>query len=596
MVKLEIRYVPALRTLLPVPSLESCIAAVRKFGRTGEVQFSSDTFRFRFPTIKEAAEHCLHLSENLRTDSISIPVPEMFPFHAIAWDKQPPPPEMWRLAPPGHMLIPAALDFAGTSEWLYQWEIWCMSGENSVTDRLTPLRSLLVLGSMPKECFFCGSHHHLSHQCPAMWNPPIAAFTTGRLSDINPALWLEYIKKAGGRKNDVTEALDLLKQDMRKVFNWNFAARLCRSSAVHFNEFSASPLKSLDIYELKDLFEAVNRGNFGQIKTAINCSRTRSDTSALAIMRGFYYMAAGDVDMAKEEWWDAEREAGTPMRKCYAALLQSRLFFLTGDMPRALNSIARAAEEDPCPAVSYWTTILSTIGRGGSRISAAIHNMAGAPRLISAALAEPLLLRYQREIEDTFNGIWKNQEDLALKHVKGIETVLGQAERAFGAEVIKESAIRLRNWRGKWPQKGYRSLLSSEEFLSGLKNQVMKEVNRRFTETLSKFPGYEKRCRTILSRLPVRTSTKKVRSACMEVIRELRNVGAAGRARDIEKLAGFREEVSRIVERYEDVNRMYLKYMEKMWQKRITVKFFIYVTSLSIITWFGFYIYDLINM
>ena len=595
MVEIELRYVPTLRTLLPVPSLDKCIAAVRKFGNTGQVRFSSDTFRLKFPTVEDSVEYCSELAKSLKPDGISISLPEMFPFQAIAWKKHQPPPEMWRLAPPGHLLIPSELDFAGASPWLYEWEIWCISGENSVLDRLTPLRSLLVLGSMPRECFFCGSQFHPSHSCATMWTPPVTAFTSGSLSDINPSLWLEYLKKGDGSEHDITSALDFLKQDLRRTFTWSFATRLCRSSAVHFSEFSVSPLKSLDVYELKNLFEAVNREDLEQIRTAINCSGARGDTSAFAMMKGFYSMASGDIDMAKEEWWDAEREAGTPIRKSYAALLQSRLFFLTGDISRASMALARAQEADESPAVTYWSAIFNALVGSKSRVIAGIHNMSSSPRLISALLVEPLVLRYQNEIEDTFKLMWKKQESLALEHVKQIETVLQQAHGAFGSDVVKESAIRLRDWRGRWPRMGYRTLLSSEEFLDGLKTRVMKEVNLRFRDTLAKFPAYENRCRTILARLPHRASTRKIRGKCLEVIRDLHNAGSSGHAKDLQKLAGFREEVKEILERYKEVNRMYQNYLEKVWQKRIIIKFMIYGTILSITVWLALYIYELMG-
>ena len=595
MVEIELRYIPALRSLLPVPSLDRCIAAVRRLGRTGGVRFSSDTFRLKFSRIEEAAEFCSDVWEGSKPRGLSITLPEMFPFQAIAWAKRPPSPEMWRLAPPGHMLVPAELDFAGASQWLYEWEIWSMSGENAVMDRLTPLRSLLVTGSLPGECFFCGSRNHASDCCTAMWTGPVATFTTGRLSEINPALWLEYMQKAGGREHDIISALDYLQQDLRRAFTWNFAARLCRSSAAHFSEFAASPLKSIEVYELKSLFEAISKGSMEQIGTAIRCSRGKNDTSALSIMKGFYAVAMGEASLAMEKWWDAEREAGSPMRKCYAALLQSRLFFMTGDFHRAAAAVNRAGEADPCPAVTYWSTIFCALGGNRTGVMAGIQNMASAPRLISAALAEPLLLRYQVEIEDTFKQLWKKQETLALEHVKQIESVLQQAQGAFGTEVVKESAIRLRDWRGRWPRMGYRTLLSSEEFLDGLKNQVMQEVNRRFRETLSKFPAYENRCRTILSRLPHRASTRKIRKACLEVIRDLREAAASGRAKDLDKLKGFREEVGSLMERYKEVNRMYQNYIDKVWQKRVIIKCMIYGTCIAIIVWLAFYMYELLN-
>ena len=594
MIEIELRYVPALRAVLPVPTLDRCIAAVRRSHRAGDVRFSSDTFRFKFSGIGEAAEYCADLKETLKPRGLSIDLPEMFPFQAIAWQKRMPSPEMWRLAPPGHMLIPSELDFAGASQWLYEWEIWCISGRNSITDRLTPLRSLLIIGSMPGECFFCGSRHHTSDCCTAMWTEPVPAFTTGRLSEINPSLWLDYMKKAGGSEHDITSALDCIQQDMRRMFTWNFASRICRSSAGHFSEFTASPLKSMEVHELKNLFEAVNKGDLEQVRSAMICSREKNDSNALSIMKGFYCIATGETGMAMEKWWDAEREAGTPMRKCYAALLQSRLFFLTGDLARAGAALTRAEQADSCPATTYWHTVFNALGGKKSGVAAGIQNMSSSPRLISALLAEPLLLRFQIEIEKIFKQLWQKQETRALEHVKQIEAVLQQAQGAFGPEVVKDSAIRLRDWRGKWPHMGYRTLLSSEEFLNGLKNQVMQEVNRKFRDTLSKFPAYENRCRTILSRLPRRASTRKIRNGCMEVIRDLREAGAAGRAKDLDKLAGFRDQVGGILERYEEVNRMYQSYLDRVWQKRIIIKFMIYGTIISIVGWLSLYLYELL--
>ncbi len=595
MINLELRYVPGLTTVLHVPSLYTCMTTARELGSSGSARFESDSIRYRLNTIEDAVEYCSVFSSALRQKGVSSRVPESFPFNAITWDSTRPSREMWRLTPPGHMLIPVNMDYPGTSHWLYEWEIWSISDENSVKDRLTPLRSLLILGDQPVECFFCGSYRHPSEACPNMWTSPVPSFTTGKLSEINPRFWLEYMKKAGGKDHIITGALDFLIQDMRKLFTWNSAVRLCRSTAATFSESAASPLKSLEVCELKQLFGAVASGDIAQIGAAINRLHNRTDTTAVLILKGFYHIATGSAEKAQEDWWNAEREAQSPMRKCYAAMLQSRSFMIRRDLSRATAAITRALEVDPCPEVMYWIMVLDALCSRKNRVISDFCNMASSPRLISAALAEPLMLKYQTELEDAFTRIWKKQESLAQEHVKQIETVLQQARGAFGSVVVQETAIRLRDWRGRWPRMGYRTLLSSAEFLDGLKNQVMKEVNHKFREALSKFPAYENRCRTILSRLPRRPSTGKLRNLCQEVIRELHDIGAGSRARDLEKLAGFSEEVNSVIEKYEKVNSGYQNYLEKVWQKRMVIKILIYGTVFSIATWIAIYVYELLN-
>ncbi len=596
MILVELRYVPGLQRLLPIPSLETCTATVRELGGRAIDMADTKAFRFTFATMEEAVALCSTLSDHIRPKGFAYDIPELFPFHAIAWGTQKPSPEMWRLSPPGHLLIPADMDFAGTSSWLYEWELWCISGENPALNRISPIRSLLILGHMRQECFFCGSYLHTSEQCPAMWSQPISEFTTNRLSDIHPSLWIEYLKRVRGQENDITSALDMLMLDLRREFTWNFAARLCRSSATHFNELSTSPLKSLDISDLKNLFIAVSNCDLSQIEAALNRTGKKSDASALSIIRGLFFVAIGDIDSAREEWWDAEREADTPMRKCYAALLQARLFFVKGDMAMATSTVNRAMEADQAPIAAYWAMILDALQKGGNRLISNFHALSTSHRLCTATLIEPLLIRHQIEVEATFNRIWRRQEEQALMHVKQIESLIQQAQRAFGPEVVRESAIRLRDWRGRWPRMGYRSLQNSGEFLDDLKAQVMKEIHRKFKHTLSKFPGFENRCRVILSRLPANSSTVIIRRMCRELIRDIRDTALLGRTRDLEKLAGFSERANDIVDRYEKVNGMYQDYIDRAWQKRMILKLLIYGTAFSITAWLAIYIYKLLRV
>ena len=208
MIDLELKYIPSIRNILPIPPLFAFRGTARKVGGRCFVSTSSNAFHFRFDNIAKAVEVVSALSSAIR-HRFSPDTSFSFPFIGIAWDSSSPPAgELWRLVPPGHLIFPKTLDFSGGSDWMYGWDIICLGGKRPISEALTPLPALLITGQRQYECFFCGSHWHHSEACPLMFSSTKSLYSVRRLSEIAPAYWLEYLKKSTADGQVITTALD----------------------------------------------------------------------------------------------------------------------------------------------------------------------------------------------------------------------------------------------------------------------------------------------------------------------------------------------------------------------------------------------------
>ncbi len=595
MVTLELRYIPGLAPLLPVPLKQHCFSVMSQPWKTQGTSFSNDGARFTFDTQREALNHCRTLVQLLKPRGISLVLPEIFPFSAICIDEQGISKEMWRLAPAGHLLLPINTDIPGTSPWLYDWCILQVAGDKSIMERLSPINSMLINGPFATECFFCGSRHHESASCAYMWRHKEPAVSLSSLCDINPSLWVEYLKKAGTGKFNFTASLDMLMQDLRSIFTWHFASRICRSTAAHFKEFKTSPLKSLDVFEHRQIIEGAIRGNIDDIRHALRENSNRQDRTTPAIFKGFLHMATGNSEKAEESWWDAERESSTPILKSYAAILQARLFLLRGDKLKAEASIRRAHETDPSAISAYQSMLISAAKGDKTNVLRELHKLSTIPHLLTASLCDPFLIRYCLDIENYFQEIWKHQETVLDKQFSQLERTIREADKTFESEKIRDAAIKLRDWQGRRASMGIRPLMQSSSFINDLQKKVNKEVNLLLRKTLLKFQRYENNCRNILRRVPKRSSTREIVKGCSDVIKMVQASTLTGSSKRVVNMSDVQQEIIKINNKYKRVEALYSQYKERMWQRRLVLKFMMYGTALAVITWVSVYIYDLIN-
>ena len=595
MIDLELKYIPSLRNILPIPPLFAFRGTARKVGGRAFVSTSSDAFRFRFDNMDQAVEAASALA-SARNDRASSDLSVCFPFAGMAWESgSPPAGELWRLVPAGHMIFPGSLDFSGGSEWMYGWDIICLGAILPVSEALTPIPSMLVTGQKPYECFFCGSHWHGSEACPLMFSPTRKFYSVRRLSKIAPSYWLEHLKKSTVDRQVITAALGHLKHDMRAIFTWRHAARLCRSSASLYRNVASSPLKDINATGLKDIFRAIETGSLPQINTAIKLAEGREtdrERTGLGLLKGFYLLSAGLGDRAGEIWWQAEREAATPARKVYAALLQARLCMTGGDLAGAAGAVRRALDTEKTPETVYWAMVVDAMQGKRGEVLNAFRRLESCPEYFCSALAEPMLLRLQPEIEASFRSIWKQRETAVMEQVGRMEKMLDQAGSALGEEMIQDVAIKLRDWRGGLSQMGYSSLLEADRFLKGLEKDVMAAVNRQFRATMQRFASHEKRCRAIVERLPAGGATGHLRKKGLGLIRRMRELAADKKVKKIHKLEGFYEEIRKVLQEYEDFNREYEDYLHKAWKKRMLLKLLIYGTLVSFVLWSVMYVYE----
>ncbi len=597
MVTLELRYIPGLAFVMPVPSQEHCFSIISRAWKDASINFSERAASFHFDTLREAIDQCNILVKTLSSKGLSLNLPETFPFSVICSEDMDVPGEMWRLAPAGHLLIPAHADYPGAYPWLYDWTILPLEGDYSVHERISPINSLLTTGPYEQECFFCGSHHHNTLTCHNMWAAQQSRVSVSALSRINPSLWLEYLKKTGGTDFNIITSLDLLKQNMRQIFTWDFACRISRSTALEFKEFSSSPLKAIEICEHRAILEAASKRDIESIRININDTQNSQDRASLSILKGFYYVATGDEEKALSNWWDAEREAGTGLLKSYAAVLQARLYLMKKDKMRAEAAIKRAIKSDYSPLSAYWLMIISAIQGKKNPTLTQFNNIAPKiPELATSALCEPLLLRYCREIEDSFTDIWKRYEISADQQAKYVEKLIQLSMTTFDSSAIKDAAIKLRDWFGSREGMGFKKLVNSSRFLADLQKRVEREIKQQCKKTLSQLQKYKSNCHNILGKIPDKNSTSQIRQGCREIIAMVQNSSLSTSTINIDRFGDIREEIQSIIEKYRHVEAMYQNYIERMSQRRAAIKFLLYGTFFAITIWLAVYIYELLIM
>ena len=585
----EFRYITGIGLLSKIPSSDRMFALIRRFFPAAPVKSTERNIIYEVESVADAVQHCSNMMNKLSTSGFFSVLPCSIPLHAAIYEPSSVlPEEIWRLIPVGSAVLPAGEEFPGTCEWLYGWRLLAIAQSSDVSDLFFPLRSLLLTGPNRKECFFCGSHEHSDSECRYFWPVIPEKFTVTRLAAIAPSDWTEHLK-TGGEGTSIMDILVFLMQDIRRQFSWRYMLKVCQSSATYHPEMSYAPSRpgSPQISSIKD---ALKSGDINLVEAALDMSGNTLNKTRLNIVKGFYHLYKGSHEKAMSAWWDAENSATTPLIRSYAALLQGRLHFLQNNIPAALSSSSRAYEQDDSPHTLYWHILFSVLNEQKSGRVGNLRLLANSPEWFTAAVIDPLLLQHQKEVEDIFMTIFKEEEDILRRHIKNLEKLIEQTQEAFGNDFVSDVSIRLRDLLGQFATMGFAEMKRARGSVEHMQKDVQTAINRRVVRILKKIPVLKKRCRAILEKLPRNKRTLPIRKRCLTIISNLNDIAKRKKIADPEKQKGLQFELASIEKEYQELNADYKAYLEMEWQRHLLKRYVAYGIVFVIIVWVILYL------
>lgn len=588
MIILEIRYIAGLGLISRQPSPSQSLSLIRKFSTETPHNFSETSIVYKIDSLDQGVQICKNLAEKLETCGFFPAEPNSLPFHAVIHKEAQPPEEIWKLVAQGNIILPKEEKFPGAHEWLYDWELYPFTKDPPVSNRLFPLRSLLLLGRYKKECFFCGSHDHFSEKCQSCWHPAPNAFTINKLASMAPASWVDQLRSQ--QNNSLTDGLAFIKQDIRQQFSWHFLKKICQTTATYHSELDKAPLKPAHITNVHDILEAIEASDITKIKTTIETGSTKKNEINYQLIKGFYCLQEGESDRAMRIWWEAENLSSTPIRKSYAAILQARLHFLQGNIPAALSAASRAYKDDNSFHTLYWQIIYSIIEGKNKHNIGNIKLLTKSPKWMTQAVIDPILLQHQTDVEETFKAVWRDEESLLMKKIKQVEKLMENTSNAFGEEVISKQGVKLRDLLGSLADMGFSGMKKNENELNQIKKEIQKETNKKIHVMLKNVPVLQKRCKNILDRIPKNRKTRPIRMQCVEIINRLINISQRKKLTDPDKQKGLQNELAEIDKQFKALQKAHREYLEKEWQSSMIKKYIIYFGTAILVIWFIVYL------
>ncbi len=429
------------------------------------------------------------------------------------------PESIWQIAPPGCLLVPAG-SFENSPSWIGPWEIVDLKGCYPEKDPF-PFRSLFLIGSYKRECFFCGSHEHSTQNCPNPWGESIEEDFINFLSKKPPELWrleIQHMLSAEGSKG---KRLSDLKASLRFCFNWSTAIRVCLSTATSLSELRIAPIKPANQHSFSAVIAAIEKRDLVKAQKILKTFDPEKAGAIYYIFKGLIKTAFGNLEEATAHWLSAYKNAGIPMHKAYAALLLSRAYLLEGELEKAEETIFKAVDADgsaaPC---NYWRLIIYAIRRRSEFIGPGIRRLSTLPRWFTASIMEPLLIPYTRTVVKEFNSIISELEERIEAELKKTDFLIDNFEAALGKDFVEPHKIKLRDWRGKRSNMGYSDLISAPEYLSNFRQQLRKEGYSILKSIVSTIKGRKKELEIICSTQIFSPKARRLRLKAMELLNQ----------------------------------------------------------------------------
>jgi len=535
-----------------------------------------------------------------------------------------PPEWLWQIVPVGGLVVPGEEQTAGAMPWLYGWDLIGLGRGMRLDRMLFPLRSLLLQGDGRRECFFCGSFAHDESGCTMATYSPYgrgdAKSVVSRLCKVAPEHWLSLLKgtfqsaKAGasqksrtsrgaasdaaattgsqGASSTLLDNLAALMADMRYPFHPGYAAMVCRSGAVSFAEMDRIPERRLGSGPLKDAMEMAARGDLAGCTRLLGYMDEDGQGSEFFILKGLSLLFQKRPDSALVAWLDAERSAKTPLRKSYAILLQSRLFFLKGDLPSAVDAASRAIRADKtCSFAPYWRMAMSGHRGQCSEVAAFLTGRDTSAHLLMSALCDPLLIPCEEIVEKLFRQSWLQMEERLRGRVESLEESIDEVSRAFGPDMTADVARRFMKWRGRWAQMGLCQLKEGEGFLDELSETLRQAAANGTLSGLKELFRASKRARRLLEALPGSQDGRRLRSRCVDFIKESSRVINRKPPPALSELIALKEQVDRLLSEFEAIDEACGQLFQRVVRARLIKRYAVLGVMAMMIIWLAIYLY-----
>jgi hypothetical protein len=565
------------------------------------------------------------LNSRIGAQGVPSASPRYLPARMVCQEDAALPPEwLWRIAPVGGLVVPGAAKMTGAVPWLYNWELIALGRGMRLDRMLFPLRSLLLQGDGVRECFFCGSFAHDESGCSLATYSPYgqdgSKSVVSRLCRVAPEHWLAILKgtfqagkggdgkkprasrgdagevaAATGRQGASSALLDnlaALMADMRYPFHPGYAAVVCRSGAVSFAEMDKIPERRLRPGPLKDAMEMAARGDLAGCARLLGHMDEEGQGSEFFILKGLCLLFQKRPDRAMVAWLEAERCAKTPLRKSYAILLQSRLFFLKGDRPGAMDAASRAIRADTtCAFAPYWRMAMSGHRGQCSEAASFLAGKENSAYLLMSALCDPILIPCEEVVERLFRQGWLHTEERLRRRVEALEKSIDAVSHAFGPDATADVAKAFMKWRGRWAQMGLCQLKEAEGFLEELSERLRQAAANGALSGLKELFRVSEQARRLLETLPAGQEGRRLRSGLVDFIKEASGVINRKPPPALSELIALREQVERLLSDFQAIDEACRQLFHKAMRARLIKRYAVLGVMAMMIIWLAIYLY-----
>ncbi len=577
------------RTHRIVSVIRSCLPRIRT--GASELELVLET-----QGLTEAIYMCRKLAEALKATNLVPPEGTLLPMSAVAIEAPTVFRELWNIAPPGALIYPSKHQVPGGEKWFYDFSIIYLVESPWVQRRFFPVRPLMILGPRPKECFFCGSREHPDDSCVDPWGFEERAFTTKRLAHMSPNLWREEIARSGQDSIDLGDRVSQLMSDLRREFQWHYTELIIRTTATRFIEMASSPLRPVDLLDLREVLETGRSRDIKSLTEQIAYHEERMQGSSLFLVKGMNLMMKGDWDGALSAFWQAENVAQTPIRKQYACLLQMRIYFLRNNLDGAAAALSRGISIDSLsPQFIYWQGILNALYGKKQGVVNCMKRLEEHPRWLVATMAEPLMIRFEEQVEQQFLAAWQKAEQAAHWGLQQIDSLLEGLNYAFGPGCSDDLGIEVRDWRGRMANGGYAHLLSAPEFFNAIQKKISSSTASHYHKLMTALYECRKDIQDILPRIPKKRDRYPLRNACLELLGLINEEIRSHRTpKKLNELTDFYKDVQEIQNKTEILIDRCETAIALEWKYTLLKKYTVIGAGLVAAVWLGFYLYSLV--
>ncbi len=431
---------------------------------------------------------------------------------------------IYKITPTGNILLMTKEKIENSIQWLYNTSLLPLDPTRDIFNNFFPLRSLLLLGNIKTECFFCGSHFHDAESCPNKWISE-NKISIDYLSKTSPKAWFDDIKTLFQAGDTYGSRLENLIADMRREFSWNFANNICKTTSTTFQDM----FLEIDIEKNETPFDSVllamKRGDHELIKKNLGNIADKIDDPMYFVLKGLFEVSSHYIDKALISFITAENTAQNAVVKSYAKLLRFRLYYTNNQYDECQSLLETLEKEWVAPnEFTYQRALLAASTNNPVMLVESLRKFLKHPRWLTLSLCEPVFLPFESKIEKFYSSflseyVKKNNVlfEESKKFVKNMEEI-------FGIEKFSDFHTKLSNIE---TEINTGSLISTIQALSDLHefkkkiDKKKKELVRILMEKLSKM---FKEIKFWSVKMPNNSRTKDFKKSCAMLMNDIREI------------------------------------------------------------------------